>query len=67
MDKDGPNIANTFYGHLFHRNEHSDANKSSLGYADTTEAARALHLAVAKLRSEGSSFERWVPFVHFGL
>lgn len=33
---------------------------------DITQAARALHLAVAKLRSEGVSFARWVPFIHLG-
>jgi hypothetical protein len=36
-------------------------------YPNTTEAARALHLAVAILRNENASFMRWVPFVHFGL
>ena len=30
------------------------------------EAARALHLAVTKLRSENVSFARWVPFIHLG-
>jgi hypothetical protein len=35
---------------------------------DTTQAAQALHLAVAKLRDEENcSFERWVPFIHLGL
>ena len=33
---------------------------------DTTKAARALHLAVKKLRSENASFVRWVPFIHLG-
>jgi hypothetical protein len=33
---------------------------------DTTQAARALHLAVAKLRSKNAAFVRWVPFIHLG-
>ena len=33
---------------------------------DTTQAARALHYAVTKLRSENVSFTRWVPFIHLG-
>ncbi|KAI0917787.1 hypothetical protein AcV7_007105 [Taiwanofungus camphoratus] len=35
---------------------------------DTREAAHALHLAVAELRSEKNCrFQRWVPFIHLGL
>jgi hypothetical protein len=33
---------------------------------DTTQAARALHIAIAKLRSENISFAHWVPFIHLG-
>ena len=33
---------------------------------DITQAAQALHLAVAKLRAENVSFARWVPFIHLG-
>jgi hypothetical protein len=33
---------------------------------DTTQAARALHFAVTKLRSENVSFVRLVPFIHLG-
>jgi hypothetical protein len=57
---DGPKVADAFYEHLF--------KATSNGRLDTTEAARALHLATKKLRNEeGCSFRRWVPFVHFGL
>ena len=33
---------------------------------DTAQAARALHLAVAQLRSEKVSSVRWVPFIYLG-
>ena len=62
-DADGPKIADTFYETLFERN-----GSATKGFVrpDTTQAARALHLAVAKLRSEHVSFIRWVPFIHLG-
>jgi len=59
-DPDGPKIADTFYEHLF-KQKTADSSRT-----DTTQAARALHLAVAKLRSENASFVRWVPFIHLG-
>ena len=61
-DDDGPKIANEFYGHLF--KGHADGSAP-----DTTESARALHIAVKKLRAQYNerSFVRWVPFVHYGL
>jgi hypothetical protein len=62
-DIDGPKIADTFYEHLFKENGSSMTINSP---AYTTQAAQALHLAVAKLRSEKASFARWVPFVHLG-
>jgi hypothetical protein len=62
-DIDGPKIADTFYEYLFKENGFSAAMNSPLY---TTQAARALHLAVAKLRSEKASFARWVPFIHMG-
>jgi hypothetical protein len=58
-DTDGPKIANTFYENLF-KNNHSTAQP------DIRQAARALHLAVAKLRAEGVSFARWVLFIYLG-
>ena len=61
-DDDGPKIADEFYGYLFKNHEDGSA-------PDTTESARALHLAVKKLRAQYNdhSFVRWVPFVHYGL
>ena len=64
-DKDGPKVADTFYENLFPRkNSSSDLQHA---HPDTTEAARALHVSVAKLREEGVSFGRWVPFIHLGI
>ena len=60
-DADGPKFADSFYEHLFR-----DYNKVDNVGPDTTQAARALHHAVAKLRSENVSFARWVPFIHLG-
>ena len=61
-DEDGPKVADTFYENLF------PAGADLQGtHPDTTEAARALHVAVAKLRGEGVSFGRWVPFIHLGI
>ncbi|KAJ7107041.1 CHAT domain-containing protein [Mycena epipterygia] len=64
-DRDGPRIADTFYENLFRNcSEVSDPPV----FPDLTGAARALHLAVAKLREDpGISFKRWVPFVHYGM
>ncbi|ETW80194.1 hypothetical protein HETIRDRAFT_428431 [Heterobasidion irregulare TC 32-1] len=61
-DVDGPMVADEFYGHLFQ-------GPKDGSHPDTTQAARALHLAVTKLRAclGGKSFLRWVPFVHYGL
>ena len=60
VDADGPAIADSFYGHLFKEYEIDNVG------SDTTQAARALHHAVAKLRSENVPFARWVPFIHLG-
>ena len=62
-DADGPKIADSFYEHLF--KEYNYNKMDSVG-PDMTQAARALHHAVAKLRSEQVSFARWVPFIHLG-
>jgi len=60
-DADGPKIADSFYEYLF-RNYNEVDNVGP----DTTQAARALHHAVGKLRSDKVSFARWVPFIHLG-
>jgi hypothetical protein len=57
-DEDGPKITDIFYNHIFCRQGEP--------YPDSTKAAEALHLAVKKLRIEGISFRRWVPFIHLG-
>jgi tetratricopeptide (TPR) repeat protein len=57
-DEDGPKVADIFYGHIF--------GKQCESYPDATKAAIALDLAVNKLREEGASFQRWVPFIHLG-
>jgi hypothetical protein len=62
-DDDGPKVADAFYEYLY-RNKPSAGEDTFL--PDTREAARALHVAIAKLRSEGVSFKRWVPFIHMG-
>jgi hypothetical protein len=62
FDIDGPKVADTFYETLFKENNSSPMDAGP----DTTQAARALHTAVAKLRSENVSFVRWVPFIHLG-
>ncbi|KIM81734.1 hypothetical protein PILCRDRAFT_71721 [Piloderma croceum F 1598] len=63
-DHDAPVIADSFYENLF--KECPITTGASSSRPDITQAARALHIAVAKLRSEGASFARWVPFIHFG-
>jgi hypothetical protein len=63
-DSDGPTIADTFYEELFKLNTSTDMAATSA--PDTTQAAQALRIAVAKLRSTNASFARWVPFIHLG-
>jgi hypothetical protein len=62
-DEDGPKVADAFYEYLYRGNQ---PDVTDTFRPDTREAARALHVAVAKLRSEGVSFKRWVPFIHLG-
>ncbi|KAF8970455.1 CHAT domain-containing protein [Flammula alnicola] len=60
-DADGPTIADTFYEELFRGPDGKPALEP-----DITKSARALYLAVNKLRSQNVSFRRWVPFIHMG-
>ncbi|KDQ50727.1 hypothetical protein JAAARDRAFT_707686 [Jaapia argillacea MUCL 33604] len=62
-DKDGPKVADAFYRHIF---SSVGENSGLRATPNTAEAARALHIAVSKLREERSSFLRWVPFIHLG-
>ena len=65
VDPDCPKIADTFYGNLF-RNAQAGSTSMDGFRPNTAQAARALHIAVAKLRSENVSFLRWVPFIYLG-
>ena len=58
-------MADSFYSCLF--DPDAPNNKATPPHPDTTQAARALHLAIAKLRADKSTFKRWVPFIHLGL
>ncbi|KAJ7291497.1 CHAT domain-containing protein [Mycena rebaudengoi] len=57
MDEDGPVVAETVYSHLLGSGKRSRAS----------EAAKALQLAVRKMRDAGVPPERWVPFIHLGI
>ncbi|KAJ7227038.1 CHAT domain-containing protein [Mycena pura] len=61
-DRDGPKVADVFYEYLSRKVE--DVPES---VPQVTQAAYALHAAVKKLRNDGCSFARWVPFIHMGL
>ena len=63
-DEDGPVIADSFYRHLFLPS--ASLNGSERVDLRTTEAARALHAAVMKLRQQRRPFMSWVPFIHLG-
>ncbi|KAJ7272379.1 CHAT domain-containing protein, partial [Mycena rebaudengoi] len=56
MDEDGPIVAETVYSHLLASGQRPRAS----------EAAKALQLAVRKMRDAGVPYERWVPFIHLG-
>ncbi|KAJ7264606.1 CHAT domain-containing protein [Mycena rebaudengoi] len=57
MDEDGPVVAETVYSHLFGSGNRPRAS----------DAAKALQLAVRRLREAGVPYERWVPFIHLGI
>ena len=56
-DKLAPNVAKDVYEQLFQNGTTPDYR----------EAARALHVAVGRLRDSNASFEDWLPFIHVGL
>lgn len=56
-DSDGPRVAETVYTHLFSGGRQPQA----------TDAAKALQLAVRRMRDEGVAHQRWVPFIHMGV
>ncbi|KAJ7692212.1 CHAT domain-containing protein [Mycena rosella] len=57
IDEDGPTVAETVYTHLFAENQQPQVG----------DAAKALQLAVRKLREAGVAYSRWVPFIHIGI
>ncbi|KAJ7657694.1 CHAT domain-containing protein [Mycena polygramma] len=56
-DSDGPDVAETVYKYLFREGTTPKA----------TDAAKALQLAVRKMRDDGIPYQRWVPFIHMGI
>ncbi|KAJ6506059.1 CHAT domain-containing protein [Mycena vulgaris] len=57
IDEDGPRVAETVYKHLFAEGQQPQVR----------DAAKAMQLAVRKLREAGVAYERWVPFIHIGV
>ncbi|KAJ7263803.1 CHAT domain-containing protein [Mycena rebaudengoi] len=57
VDEDEPVVAETVYSHLLGSGQRPRAS----------EAAKALQLAVRKMRDAGVPHERWVPFLHLGI
>jgi CHAT domain-containing protein len=57
MDEDGPPVAETVYSNLLGSGQRPRAS----------EAAKALQLAVRRMRDAGVPHERWVPFIHLGI
>ncbi|KAJ7429954.1 CHAT domain-containing protein, partial [Mycena galericulata] len=57
LDQDGPVLAEAVYKDLFGTGKEAKAE----------DAAKALQLAVRKLRDSGVSYERWIPFIHMGV
>lgn len=57
QDADGPEVAGSMYAQMFAGGEGSGV----------AESAKALRVAVEKLRKKGVSSIRWAPFVHIGL
>jgi CHAT domain-containing protein len=55
-DSDGPVVAGIVYDHLFGSGKRPRAS----------DAAEALQLAVRRMRNDGVSYQRWVPFIHLG-
>ncbi|KAJ7201909.1 CHAT domain-containing protein [Mycena pura] len=57
LDEDGPAVAEDVYTCLFGNGR----------TPQTTDSAKALQLAVRKMRDRGVPYERWVPFIHLGV
>jgi len=61
-DSEAPEVAQSVYEQLFTRE--GDGER---GMPDARRAARALHVAIGRLRSRDVPFISWVPFIHVGL
>ncbi|KAJ7486792.1 CHAT domain-containing protein [Mycena latifolia] len=57
LDADGPVVAEAFYTQLFGGGQKPQAR----------HAAKALQVAVRKMRDGGVPYQRWVPFIHIGV
>ena len=71
-DSDAPEVAQSVYDQLFAREgdgegEGEGEREGGRGMPDARGAARALHVAIARLRARGAPFMSWVPFIHVGL
>ncbi|KDR71780.1 hypothetical protein GALMADRAFT_126706 [Galerina marginata CBS 339.88] len=64
-DEDGPAIADAFYEELCRCPDGVGESSVSI-VPDTSRSARALHIALQKLRSRDVELRRWVPFIHMG-
>ncbi|KAJ7713265.1 CHAT domain-containing protein [Mycena maculata] len=56
-DQDGPVVAETVYSHIFRDGRRPQAS----------DAAKALQLAVNKLKAQKIPYQRWIPFIHMGV
>jgi hypothetical protein len=57
VDKDGPDIAKDFYGHMFH----GGSDK-----ADFRDSAEALDVAIQVMEKKGISIDQRINFIHIG-
>jgi CHAT domain-containing protein len=57
VDLDGPDVVEEFYKYMF---------RGTGGTENFKDAARAINLATAVMRSRGVPIDRWINFVHIG-
>ncbi|KAI0077370.1 hypothetical protein K474DRAFT_1096955 [Panus rudis PR-1116 ss-1] len=65
-DEDGPMITKDLYAYCFATPLRDDSEERNLK-SPVERAPEALHHAVLKMRDQGASLFRWVPFVHIGM
>lgn len=56
-DRDGPGVAEVFYGHMFGQGDHE---------VDFRAAAKGVFRIAAALRRKQVALHRWINFVHVG-